>query len=34
MRDFSTAKRIVIKIGTATLTQNNVLDCEYIQTLA
>jgi glutamate 5-kinase len=34
MRDFSTAKRIVIKIGTATLTQDNVLDCEYIQTIA
>jgi glutamate 5-kinase len=34
MRDFSTAKRIVIKIGTATLTKNNALDCEYIQTIA
>lgn len=34
MRDFSTAKRIVIKIGTATLTKNNVLDREYVQTVA
>ncbi len=34
MRNFSTAKRIVIKIGTATLTRSDGLDCEYIQTVA
>ena len=34
MRDFSTARRIVIKIGTATLTKKNALDCEYILTIA
>lgn len=34
MRDFSTAKRIVVKIGTATLTKDNALDHQYIQTVA
>jgi glutamate 5-kinase len=34
MRDFSKAKRIVIKIGTNTLTHDNALDSEFIQTMA
>ncbi|MCF7972444.1 MAG: glutamate 5-kinase [Phycisphaerae bacterium] len=34
MRDFSKAKRIVIKIGTNTLTRDNALDSEFIQTMA
>jgi glutamate 5-kinase len=34
MRNFSTAKRIVIKIGTNTLTKNDHLDSEYIQAVA
>lgn len=34
MRNFSQAKRIVIKIGTNTLTSNNALDSQYILDLA
>jgi len=34
MRDFSKARRIVIKIGTNTLTLHNTLDSDYIQTIA
>ena len=34
MRDFTKAKRIVIKIGTNTLTHNNALDGDYIQRIA
>ena len=34
MRDFSKARRIVIKIGTNTLTLHNALDSDYIQTIA
>jgi glutamate 5-kinase len=34
MRDFKNAKRVVIKVGTNTLTKGNAIDTEYIDTLA
>jgi glutamate 5-kinase len=34
MRDFTNAKRIVIKVGTNTLTKGNAIDTDYIDTLA
>jgi glutamate 5-kinase len=34
MRDFSKAKRIVIKIGTNTLTKDNAIDVSYVQRVA
>jgi glutamate 5-kinase len=34
MRDFSKVKRIVIKIGTSTITRHNTLNREYIRRLA
>jgi glutamate 5-kinase len=34
MRNFNSAKRIVIKVGTNTLTKDNHIDTDYIDTLA
>jgi len=34
MRNFTNAKRIVIKVGTNTLTKNDGIDTEYIDGLA
>lgn len=34
MRNFEKSKRIVIKVGTNTLSRNNLIDSDYIQSLA